>query len=291
MTKARREPEGFGPRGSRAEQTRSAQARVPLQSASFGPEPLEVVWSAPTGDECVVYKPAGLSSEQSAADGDSLVARVRGQFGWPEARLPHRLDRPTRGLMVVARDAPAAARLSAEQREGRWTKWYFARVPAQTGTAGAEALVGAHKAFLRREGRLARVVRSGGDPSRLEVLATAPAVDGNGAHALVRLDTGRFHQIRAMLAALGFPLIGDSDYGGEIVPHGRGASKSLGAGRERLGVDLEAAALRIERVGGSLRLRLASHRDRVGVDPLLEKALGVALDATAATEPSRPSGD
>jgi 23S rRNA-/tRNA-specific pseudouridylate synthase len=58
------------------------------------------------------------------------------------------------------------------------------------------------------------VVRSGGDPSFLEVLAVEAAPGRPGElHAAIRLETGRFHQIRVMLAALGAPLTSDRTYG------------------------------------------------------------------------------
>ncbi|MFZ9881616.1 MAG: pseudouridine synthase, partial [Phycisphaerales bacterium] len=118
-------------------------------------ETLRVLWR---GDrEAAVLKPAGLSSERSETSGiepragDSAITRARRQFGWHDAQLPHRLDRPTSGILMIAADRTAVALHGEEQRAGRWTKWYVARIPA-TGAGGgaATALVGPHKAYIRR---------------------------------------------------------------------------------------------------------------------------------------------
>ena len=248
-------------------------------------------------DEAVLFKPAGLSSERTGGrELDSLLSRATARLAWPEARLPHRLDRPTRGVMVVARDAAAAARHGRELTSHRWTKWYFARIPAVGSAAIARAseLVGPHRAYLRRDGERARVVRSGGDPSRLSVCAVAPATDdARDCHALIRLDTGRFHQIRAMFAELGFPLVGDELYGGRVDRHGAPARDSrIEHGIEHgitHGIDLESVALRIERASGVLVDRLRSHPSRLGVAVQLEHALDEAIRTTVSdAKPDAP---
>lgn len=170
--------------------------------------------------DAVVYKPAGQSCEAPGARG-TLIEQARAELKWPQGQLPHRLDRPTCGLVVVARDPAVVAVHNRHIREGKWTKHYVARVkPEWSGGAGegAAALLGVHRAYLKRQGRQARLVRCGGDPAQLEVLAAHPAPGGLGGEGvldlLIRLDTGRYHQIRVMLAGLGAPLLGDVEYGG-----------------------------------------------------------------------------
>jgi 23S rRNA-/tRNA-specific pseudouridylate synthase len=172
---------------------------------------LHVVHDGP--DEVVVVKPAGLATEVSRdPSADSLVRRLERE-GVASPRLVHRLDAPACGLVLVARTPAAAAHHSAEIAARRWAKWYVARVALAP--AHAAALIGPHRAYLKTEGRHACVVRAGGKASFLDVTAAAAvADDARHSHVLVRLRTGRFHQIRAMLAHAGAPLVGDEDYGG-----------------------------------------------------------------------------
>ena len=216
--------------------------------------PADVVFR--TEREAVVLKPAGLSSEAPSRGGGgpaTLLVQVRALLAWPDAQLPHRLDRPTRGFVVVARDRAAVAAHSESMRAGRWSKRYLARLAPAAG-ADPRTLVGPHRAYLRREGAVSRVVRAGGDPSDLTVDAVAPAPHRAGEwHALVTLGTGRYHQIRAMLAHLGFPLVGDAEYGGRAGP-----------------MYLDHAALGFVTADGTAqRIALPDDRGREPVDPAL----------------------
>jgi 23S rRNA-/tRNA-specific pseudouridylate synthase len=165
-----------------------------------------------TPSEIVVCKPPGLASELPRDPrADSLLARLRAE-GYADVRLVHRLDAPACGVMIVARTAAAAAHYSTEIEARRWKKVYVAEVAASVDRA--KALLGDHKAYLAIRGQRATVVRAGGKPSFLTIAHAAPAGAPGHSHLLVRLHTGRFHQIRVMLANLGAPLAGDTLYGG-----------------------------------------------------------------------------
>ena len=179
-----------------------------------------ILWSVTvqlieTGEHhLLVLKPAGIPCELPYnKDADTLLRRLELQ-GFDGLRLVHRLDAPTSGLMLLARSADAAAYYSREIAERRWGKWYVARVGLQHGRA--VNLCGEHKAYLKTDGRHARVVRSGGKPSFLEITNAVAAPSGRETDLLIRLHTGRFHQIRVMLGHLGAPLTGDEKYGGDV---------------------------------------------------------------------------
>ena len=169
--------------------------------------------------ELVVLKPAGMPSElTSDPRGVSLISRLRRACPPPlDPKLPHRLDRVTRGVMVVALTPEAIAFHGEQIRAGAWEKYYLARVHTPRDRP-METLLGCHKAYLKRVRHRAQIVRSGGKPSFLELLAAHPAPGRPGqAHLLVKLLTGRFHQVRAMLAHLGLPLVDDPLYGAHPV--------------------------------------------------------------------------
>jgi tRNA pseudouridine32 synthase / 23S rRNA pseudouridine746 synthase len=156
----------------------------------------------------VLDKPSGLHSVPAKPPGpaDCLESRLRAAF--PEALLVHRLDRDTSGVIVFARTGLAQRHLGWQFERRQVTKTYVARVAgSMAGEAGRVELPLA----CDWPNRPRQMVTPHGKPAR-----TDWEVIGRGAGATrVRLRplTGRSHQLRVHLAALGHPILGDPLYG------------------------------------------------------------------------------
>ena len=178
----------------------------------------------------IIDKPAGLPVHASAKFYFNTLTRVLAERypDEPELQICHRLDRETSGVLVLARERGAAAFLKdAIGRKDRCTKEYLAVVHGQP-PWDTEAVLdtGLRLATEADDTRLPHV-RMLPDPrglpaiTRVIVVPAGPAEPGPlhhgqraGPYALVRctLVTGRQHQIRAHLAAAGFPIVGDKLY-------------------------------------------------------------------------------
>lgn len=166
-------------------------------------------------DFVVVDKPAGMVVHPAAGHrSGTLVHALLGLGGeWSKAGgtgrpgIVHRLDRSTSGLMLAARSEQAHRALAAQLADRTLSRTYLAIVKGDL--SGVGVLDGPIARDPRD--RLRMAVVKGGRAARTRYAA----VERRGGHTLVRcdLETGRTHQVRVHLAALGHPVAGDHVYG------------------------------------------------------------------------------
>jgi 23S rRNA pseudouridine1911/1915/1917 synthase len=170
----------------------------------------------------VVNKPAGLVVHPAAGHADdtlanALMARYPGLAVGNALRpgIVHRLDKGTSGLMVVALTDAAFANLVEQMKARQVHKEYLALVQGQLREdAGViEAPIGRDRRNRQKMGVTARGREA---RTQFRVLQRLPG------YTLVRLglETGRTHQIRVHLSAIGHPIVGDMMYGGRAGPAG-----------------------------------------------------------------------
>lgn len=223
-------------------------------------------------DLVAVDKPAPMPSQPlRAGERGSAAAGIAALY--PECAalgddprdggVVHRLDIGTTGVLLVARTAEAYRALRAAFSSGNVDKTYLAI------TCGAP-VARSCSASLAQRGRKVVVdeVHGLAAHTELEVLARGAAPDGGGEVCLVRCSTqtGRMHQVRAHLAALRSPILGDSLYGAPAIP---GLSELVPEGTFLLHAESVSCALPGERltVRAPLSAPALAVLARVGVAP------------------------
>jgi len=184
----------------------------------------------------VLDKPAGVVSEPGLGHrDDSLVNGAMARWGQDlaplgEARdhgLLHRLDRDTTGALVMARTASAYDALRAQFEARTVTKKYLAFVQGKPPRGEGVTERGIDE-VRRGDMKVALVNRRGGGKPAVTRWRTVGA--GGGISLLeVTIETGRLHQIRAHLADLGCPVLGDRVYRVDLPPHTGAGKGSRGA--------------------------------------------------------------
>ncbi len=159
----------------------------------------------------LVDKPSGLLSVpgKSPEHADCLERRMRDLF--PEIRLVHRLDHPTSGLMIFARNAQAQRHLGLQFEKRQLKKSYIARVSGRVEGHSGHINLPLICDWPNRPLQMVCFDNGKSAQTDWEVLERK-------AHA-TRLclypKTGRSHQLRVHCLAIGHPILGDSFYGGE----------------------------------------------------------------------------
>jgi 23S rRNA pseudouridine1911/1915/1917 synthase len=210
------------------EKGEQVQVRLPTFTALPPAETESVPILYEDADIIVVDKPAGLVVHPAGPHRtDTVIQRLWPKLsaGWadggqrPATDRPgvvHRLDRGTSGVMVIAKTPAAAENLSRQFAERTVKKTYFAVVMGTVKSAGRiQSMVG------RSRNTPQRMSTDTGRWSETEysVLKSFPH---HRPHPVTLLEvhprTGRTHQIRVQLSALGHPLLGDKLYGGPPGP-------------------------------------------------------------------------
>lgn len=190
-------------------------------------------------DIIVIQKPAGIAVQTAQVGRIDVVSELKNYMGKnPYLGVIHRLDQPVEGLLVFAKNPKAAANLSAQLTKEDFCKEYLAVVCGKPAENSGELV---H--YLVKDGAVARVcvnvsgeVQSAGQNPRQDNGKTAGGAkadvpkravlqyeqkkslqtEGGEITLLkIRLETGRFHQIRVQLSHAGYPILGDTKYGSD----------------------------------------------------------------------------
>ncbi len=208
----------------------------------------------------VVNKPAGVPVRPHRADErgtviNALAARYPQIVGVGEGGLRsgvvHRLDTDTSGALVVATGQQAWGRLRACFAEHRAVKRYTALVHGRL-APGSERRLTLYLSVARRKDAWVRVADEPFDDARACTL-TWRAVRGNNLATLIEVDleTGFLHQIRAMMAHVYHPVVGDDRYAHGMQTHG--ATRQM----------LHASSLAIDSMGLDVQCPLPEDMSRV----------------------------
>ena len=186
------------------------QKRPDRRQRPYAPPPGDPVVIHRDDSLLVVDKPAGLLSVpgRGAHLADCLEARVRARF--PAALLVHRLDMDTSGLMVFALTRAAQRHLGLQFERRHVAKRYEALVAGRPCADSGEIDLPLVADWPNRP--LQKVCHVTGRPAltRWKLLGQ----DGSATRLALFPQTGRSHQLRVHMAAIGHPILGDPFYGG-----------------------------------------------------------------------------
>ncbi len=176
----------------------------------------------------VVLKPQNVPTMPDESGDESMLSRVKSYVkekynkqGEAFIGLVHRLDRPTGGIMVFARNSKSAKRLTEQFKTHTVEKVYYAAVNGVVKTK-TEHLIN----YLKKDEKenIVKIVpMAENGAKKAELVYNFLEDDGKYSLLEVRILTGRSHQIRVQMANTGHSLVGDVKYGKE-----KGKTSNLG---------------------------------------------------------------
>lgn len=162
-------------------------------------------------DILVCKKPAGLPTQTAKIAAPDLVSELKKYLAEKKESylaVVHRLDQPVEGLLVFAKNKEAAKVLSEQIQQNELNKVYYAVAFNQPSVQE-----GMLEDYMIKDGSRAKIVTADTPGAKKAVLHyKLIAIEKGRALYEVRLETGRFHQIRAQMAHAGMPLLGDKKY-------------------------------------------------------------------------------
>jgi len=180
--------------------------------------PISVLYE--TADLLVLNKPPGLVVHPAPGHGtgtlvNALLHHVRdlsGIGGVIRPGLVHRLDKDTSGVLLIAKNDHAHDRLARLFKEGRIEKTYVALVHGNVSPSRAsiDFPIGRHPVHRKKMSIVSRSAKRAFTTYMvMHRFASVPV-----SYVRVRIQTGRTHQIRVHMSAVGHPVLGDPVYGG-----------------------------------------------------------------------------
>ena len=168
----------------------------------------------------VVYKPRGILSQADSSGKPDMLNIIKDYIkekynkpGNVYLGLVHRLDMNTKGIMVFAKTSKAAERLNKAILNHEFNKYYKATVIGEINELDYKEL---KSYLLKDEKELKSYINKNGKEAILyyKTDKIKKIKDITVTDILIKLKTGRFHQIRCQMASIGHPLYGDKKYNG-----------------------------------------------------------------------------